>query len=178
MIVRRVLREAPPVEVGTGELAVAEQRLLRSAAIGSCVVVALYDAAICRGGLVHVMLPGKAPSGLGGERTRYAEDGVQGLVERLTPQGERPAAHLVDCIAGGGNVLQRDDDTICDANVASVVDALGRHGIGIVAEDVGGIQRRSLTLELPAGVFTVTVGDGALTRLWNAGTARLDGGRE
>ena len=45
------------VKAGTGE------SVLRSIAIGSCVVVAAYDFNRKTGALAHVMLPGTAPEG-------------------------------------------------------------------------------------------------------------------
>ena len=161
-----------PSDVSTGELRAATDGLLRASAIGSCVAVALYDPVVRIGGLAHVMLPGNAPQKQNIERTRYVDDGIRELVERMADIGARPE-RLDACFAGGGNVLERKDETLCDANVASTIGTLDQLGIALMAGDAGGTQRRSLTIDIDAGRVSITVGDAAPTLLWDFG-ARED----
>ncbi|OGJ94178.1 MAG: hypothetical protein A2487_07680 [Candidatus Raymondbacteria bacterium RifOxyC12_full_50_8] len=50
------------IDVQTGEVGVGTgNTALVSSAIGSCIVIGLYDPVACAGGLAHAMLPGSAP---------------------------------------------------------------------------------------------------------------------
>ncbi len=51
------------VNVSTGEVKVGRKgEILKSTAIGSCVVIAAYDSERNIGIMAHVMLPGRAPT--------------------------------------------------------------------------------------------------------------------
>ena len=112
------------IDVYTGEVkAGGENTILKSNAIGSCVVIAAYDASKKVGALAHVMLPGAAPEGKTFQRTRFAADSIEEMINRMTHLG----AHKDDievCLVGGGNVLEREDDIICQDNIVSVVELL------------------------------------------------------
>jgi chemotaxis protein CheD len=153
------------VDVASGEVHVAKTGVLRANALGSCVAVVLYDHAAGVGGLAHVMLPGRAPHNHAFANTRYAENALRALVRAMISAGAR-TDRLVACIAGGGNVLERENDTLCEANVASVESMLALLDIVAQAKDVGGAERRSLTLELSDGCIWVTTGNGPWQLLW------------
>jgi chemotaxis protein CheD len=153
------------VDVASGEVHVAKTGVLRANALGSCVAVVLYDHAADVGGLAHVMLPGRAPHNHAFANTRYAENALRALVRAMISAGAR-TDRLVACIAGGGNVLERENDTLCEENVASVESVLALLDIVAQAKDVGGTERRSLTLELSAGCIWVTTGNGPSQLLW------------
>ena len=73
---------------------------------------------------------------------------------------------LVACLVGGGNILGRDDDTICEANIASVTRTLEEMQIPIAAREAGGTQRRSISVDVEAAKVFYTVGDSATELLW------------
>ena len=154
-----------PTEVPTGAVLAARSGRLRASAIGSCVVLALVDPVTGLGGLAHLMLPGAAPTRPNTAPFRYAENGVRELAEALSRLGARPD-DLVACIAGGGNVLERPEETLCEMNIQSVERTLAALGIPLVARNVGGVLRRSLTLDVDTGEVILTVGDGGSTLLW------------
>jgi len=154
------------VDVMTGEIAEgAEGCRLHASALGSCIAIATYAPRLRHGVLAHVMLPGQAPTRCPDRHTRYAADAIAAILERMAARGAK-AAELVVCLAGAGNVLNRDDDTICRDNIASVTTLLSAHGIVPVATSLGGNLRRSLTLDLATGRFTVIEGDGPEQELW------------
>jgi chemotaxis protein CheD len=155
----------PTVEVSSGAVGVAARGRLRASAIGSCVGVVLCDPVARVSGLAHVMLPGQAPSSRQTEEARYAEGGIQKLLDAMIALGAR-RRRLVACMAGGGNVLEREDDTLCGANISSVQQTLDSLRIVRVAEDVGGMLRRSLTVDVDSGRVLLTLGDGRYTVLW------------
>lgn len=155
----------PTVEVSSGAIGVAARGRLRASAIGSCVGVVICDPVAGVSGVAHVMLPGQAPSSRQTEEVKYAEGGIQKLLDAMLALGAR-RRRLVACMAGGGNVLERKDDTLCGANISSVRRTLGRLKIVRVAEDVGGTLRRSLTVDVDTGRVLLTRGDGRYTVLW------------
>ena len=74
------------VNVNTGEVKVSKKDvILKSAAIGSCVVIAAYDKKKKVGSLAHIMLPGKAPKS-SEEKTRYAANAIDELIEKIERQ--------------------------------------------------------------------------------------------
>lgn len=162
------------MDVATGELRAARGGVLRASALGSCIAVVLYDPSTGIGGLAHVMLPGAAPPGRRSGRTRYAEQGIEELVAAVAALGARREP-LVACIAGGANVLERASDTVWEANIASVTRTLERLGLALEAGDVGGTERRSVTIDLNTGRVMCAVGDGAPALLGELGGPRCPG---
>ena len=156
---------ADPIEVSTGEVKTSTDGLLRASALGSCVAVAMLDAAASVGGLAHVMLPGASSDGQETEHTKYAHDGIRELADAMVASGARPE-RLVACLVGGGNVLGRDDDTICEANIASVTRTLEEMQIAVAARELGGTERRSVSLDVEAAKIICTVGDSGPKLLW------------
>lgn len=154
--------------VSTGEAVAGRSGMLCASAIGSCIAVALYDPVSRIGGIAHLMLPGSAPQKQNVERTRYVDNGIRELLETMVRSGAR-RERVEACFAGGGNVLEREDETICDANVASTIRTLEQLRIPTKAQDVGGTQRRSMTLDIDAGCVSTTVGDAAPSPLWSFG---------
>jgi chemotaxis protein CheD len=159
------------IELYTGEVKVALEGILQASAVGSCVAVAAYDPEAGIGGMAHVMLPGASPDNREAQRTRYAEDGIEELIRAMTALGAQPE-RLAACIAGGGNILKRDDDSLCEANVSSVTRVLEERGITLHAAEVGGTERRSICLDASSGRIRYTVGDSKPRLLWEPGRAQ------
>ena len=156
------------ISVSSGEVhACRAEGVLRASAIGSCVVVAAYDAGTGAGGMAHVMLPGTSPNGGGTNRTRYAGDAIGEMMRGMTALGAR-ANEIGACLVGGANVLGEGHDTPGPEIVRSLVQLLDSRGIRRVAEDVGGVERRSCTLDVSCGRTAYTVGDSAERVLWQA----------
>ncbi len=159
-----------PKEVGTGEIRTGGAGdLLVASALGSCVAVVAYDPCRSIGGMAHVMLPGRAPESVVG-KFRYAEDAVDELFARLTSLGSLEDA-LSLCIAGGGNVLRRSDDVICEMNIRSVHEIMKRKAIPIMASSVGGFERRRVAFNVGAGCVRCAEGNSAETILWKWSSA-------
>ena len=156
------------IDVHTGEVkAGGKDTILKSNAIGSCVVIAAYDPTKKLGALAHVMLPGAVPEGKTFQRTRYAADAIQEMISRMTHLGANKGDIEV-CLVGGGNVLKKEDDTICQENIASVVELLDEKRIKIGAKAVGGTERRSISLDVKEGTIHYTEGDAKERLLWEA----------
>ena len=156
------------ISVDSGEVAVTKEAVvLRASAIGSCVVVAAYDANAGVGGMAHVMLPGTSPNGGGTNRTRYAGDAFDEMMRDMTALGAATNGMSV-CLVGGGNVLGDGYDSPGPQNVQSLIEILGKKGIVPAAREVGGTLRRSCSLDVSCGRVTYTIGDSAERVLWQA----------
>jgi chemotaxis protein CheD len=153
------------IDVQTGEVkAGGRDTLIESSGIGSCIAAVAYDPVNKVGGIAHVMLPGASPKP-GGERTRYAADGVEELIKLMKGLGAE-TQNLVAFMVGGGNVLNSPDDSICRMNAESVAEVLRKHKVCVAAEAVGGTTRRSVALDVASGEVSYTEGDGAIRSLW------------
>ena len=139
--------------------------ILRSGAIGSCIVIVAYDKLNQTAAMAHIMLPGKAPENREVRKTKYANDAIDELAS-LLKLNRANENDIEVCIAGGANVLKRNDDDIGLDIIQSVVVLLKKRKIKIVAKSLGGTKRRSVSLDVETGCLHFTVGDGAETLLW------------
>ena len=155
------------IDVNTGEVKVAvEKGILRSVGIGSCVVVAAYNLRRKIGGMAHIMLPGNAPQ-QSLEKTKYAFDGIEQLLNQMFEVGANMDETEV-CLVGAGNVLQKEDDTICDANIESVASILKEKNISVMVSALGGTKRKSVFLNVEDGSISYAEGDKKEKILWKA----------
>ncbi len=152
--------------VDSGEVAACKGHgVLQASAIGSCVVVVAYDPDCHVGGMAHVMLAGASrdqdPTG----GTKYAEDAVQEMMQKMANLGSTKA-HLCVCLIGGGNLMGKGHDSPGPETVRSLSEILHRMRIEPVSMEVGGRQRRSCTLDVDRGCVTCKVGDSAERKIW------------
>jgi len=157
------------IDVQIGEVKAGQGKvILNSKAIGSCVAIAAYDRERKTGALAHVMLPGRAPQGKEGEeKTKYAADAIDLIIEEMGKYGSRKE-NIEVVLVGGGNVLNREDDTICKENIESVEGLLNERGLKARAKSVGGTSRRSIYMDVEHGVVSYTKGDDSEMQLWRA----------
>ncbi len=152
-------------------LALKREGTLRASAIGSCVVVAAYDPDSGVGGMAHVMLPG-APCGPRHPRkTIYAEPAVEEMIGRMSALGAEQE-RIRACLVGGGNLLGPGHEAPGVQTVESLRGTLDGRGIPIMAEDVGGTQRRSCMMDVASGRVAYTVGGSEQKELWRSGSGR------
>lgn len=156
------------IDVQVGEvMAVKAEAILKSTAIGSCIAVAGCVPALKAGVLAHIMLPGKAPERENPEnRNRYAVDAIETLITEMEKLGCKQEDIKIT-LAGGANVLNKPDDTLCQENAKTVVDILERKDVSVVARDLHGTQRRSLTLDVGRASVYCSRGGGKMKLLWS-----------
>jgi len=146
------------IDVNTGEVkAAVEKGILRSVGIGSCVVVAAYNLRRKIGVMAHIMLPGIAPQ-QSLEKTKYAFDGIEQLLNQMLEAGANTDETEV-CLVGAGNVLQKEDDTVCEANIKSVKGILKEKNIPVMVSALGGIERKSVFMDIEKGCISYAEGD-------------------
>ena len=157
------------IDVQTGQVEGGHGKVvLRAIALGSCLAIVLYDPARKNGAMAHVMLPGKAPAQTGpAERTKYATDAIDALIEIMTQMGSEKNDFCV-AIIGGANVLKRENDTIARDNVESNLRILKEKKLNVVARHVGGYERSNASIDLEKGIVSYTEGDSVDKELWRA----------
>lgn len=156
-----------PIDVNTGEVRSSNKPgLLRSIAIGSCIAIAGFDPVNKAGVIAHVMLPGKAPQN-SDAKTKYAHDAIVELMRLFSEYGTKEEDIDV-CLVGAGNVLKKEDDSVCQKNITSVTSLLKGRGIVAKAAVLGGTERKSVYMELPSGKIRYTQGNSEKMDLWNA----------
>jgi len=155
------------VDISTGEIKVGGKGImLRSIAIGSCIVIAAYDSKNNIGAMAHIMLPGRAPE-KAQQKTRYAADAIDALVSQMGQLGSKNKDIEV-VLVGGGNIVGRENNTICEDNIKSILELLKKKHLKIKAQAVGGTDRRSVSLDIGQGIVYCAEGNGSETELWRA----------
>ena len=153
------------VYVNTGQVKSGDKNtILNSGAIGSCVVICVYNSLLKTGAMAHIMLPDVAPTGQE-ENTRYASNAILELMELMNKNNSQ-SNKLETCIIGGANVLKRQNDTIGKNNIASVEKLLDEKGIKICVKAVGGYERRTAIFDIENGCINYTEGDSKGKILW------------
>lgn len=151
------LRDPEMIEIGVGEMAAAQYpKYLLTPALGSCIGVALYDAALRQGALAHVMLPAPFESMPHGPSGRFATTAVPELVQMLERMGS-PRRRLSAKIAGGASMFRGDTmlSHVGERNASEVRRQLQLLKIPIIAEDIGEHHARTVELHLDTGLLVV-----------------------
>jgi chemotaxis protein CheD len=143
----------------TGEVKEGDRSIiLKSGAVGSCIVVTAYNKEFMLGAMAHILLPGKAPDKKNIAATKYAQNAVHKLLEIFLDK-RIELNELEVCVAGGANVLNRSNDEICKSNIESVNEILEDTKVKVQACSLGGILRRSVSLDIETGKLYLSVGD-------------------
>lgn len=135
--------------------------------VGSCVVIAIFDAAEQIGALAHVLLPDEAASGsASGHPARFATTAVPLLVNALKARGAN--GPYVAKLAGGAGLFAdvlTSKGRVGERNVIAARAALAAADIPIVAEDVGGGSGRSIVFDVETGKLAVRSAKGDMSVL-------------
>ncbi|MBS5307409.1 chemotaxis protein CheD [Clostridium tertium] len=132
--------------------------------LGSCVGIALYDKEKKIAGLVHIMLPDSTQFKNILNPFKYADLGVQSLLEKMLSLGCRKD-NIVAKIAGGASMFNFPDKKIISdvgkRNSTAVIEAITKLSIPIIGEDIGGNKGRTMILESEDGAVTIkSIGNG------------------
>jgi len=151
----------------TGEIKTGDNNsILKSGAIGSCVVITAFNNYQQIAVMAHIMLPGKAPAKKNIQKTRYVANAISELI--LLYKLDKTKEEKIDvCIAGGANVLQKTDDNVWQNVIDSVEKTLISRNINVVARSLSGTQRRSVSFNVETGKVYCSIGDGAEEYFWN-----------
>ncbi|MGD6807445.1 MAG: chemotaxis protein CheD [Candidatus Bathyarchaeia archaeon] len=135
--------------------------------VGSCVGICLYDSIHRCGGLAHIMLP---HASLGPQEplpSKYADTAVPALIDGIKAL-VGSELRLSAKIAGGANMFANTGANGLDIglkNVKAVREALSKHKIRLIGEDVGGTHGRRITFSLASGITIVRLHNGVTKRI-------------
>ncbi len=141
--------------VGVGDLAVSNNTnvIISTYALGSCVGIVVYDSVAKAGGLIHIMLPDSTLSRDKAEKqpAMFADTGIPLMFRNL--MGLRvERRRLKAFVAGGASVISGSDMfKIGERNIAAVKKIMGTLGIPVVKADVGGVNNRTVHLNVGTG---------------------------
>ena len=158
---------AEVMDVQIGQVKAARGKvILKSSAIGSCIALAACDPLNNTAAMAHIMLPGRAPDNKSStEKTKYAHDAIDAMIDKMAQLGSTNNNVKV-AVLGGANVLQKDDDAICQANIESTLEYLSQNHLEVVATATGGVIRRNVWLDTDSGIISYSEGDGGKKQLW------------
>jgi len=148
------------IKVGIAEMNIAKAPdMIRTAGLGSCVGVVLYDLKREVGGMAHIMLPDSSLArGKSVHLAKYADTAVERLIELLAARGV-PQSALKAKMAGGAQMFrylpQNDLMRIGPRNVEAVKRQLERFRIPLVAEDTGGSNGRTIEFNPKTGILMI-----------------------
>ena len=142
------------LRVRVADYAVAKgDAVISTIGLGSCVAIAIYDAAARVGGLAHVLLPSEGLSRDMGNRAKFPTTAVPLLLDEMRRLGAR--GPFVAKIAGGssmfGALIPEGGINMGERNVAASRRTLEQHGVALTAQDVGGEHGRSVYFHLTDG---------------------------
>lgn len=147
------------VTVGISDIKIAgSPGALVTYALGSCIGICLYDAALKIGGLAHIMLPYLPANGSNRQSLRYADSCLPVMVRRMEEKGCL-RSRLQAKIAGGAKMFSVADDSafgnIGARNISAVKETLGVLNIRILAEDTGLDYGRTVYFYTETGMMVV-----------------------
>lgn len=131
---------------------------LTTLGLGSCVGVAIRDPATKIGGLAHVMLPDSTTISQNSNQAKFADTGIQLLVDQMIKAGAN-RSRLVAKIAGGAQMfaMQNKNDLVQVGrrNVEACKKKLAELKIPILAEDTGLNYGRTVVYYPESGDFVI-----------------------
>lgn len=153
------------IKVGMADLNIARAPgKLTTLGLGSCVGITLYDETKQLGGLVHIMLPSSLEIKKNDNKFKFADTGIDELVNRLIKKGAKKR-NLIAKIAGGSQMFNFNSGNnilkIGERNVIATKEKLSSINIKIRSEDTGGNFGRTIILDpLDGSLFIRTIGHG------------------
>lgn len=145
--------------VGVADMAIARecQGRLVTYALGSCIGLSAWDPLAKVGGMLHYMLPQPAEQAdpKATKPFMYATTGIPLLMRKLVEAGAKQD-RLVVCAAGGAEILEGAASmAIGKRNRTMLRKVAWKMGLTIAAENTGGHQARTMSLDLPSGHVSI-----------------------
>lgn len=137
-----------------GELYFGEGDIAIHTVLGSCVSIAVWHPQWRMGGMCHYMLPAAGSPPAGSRDGRYGDQAMELLVEQMTRRGTRPRDYQAK-LFGAGNMFPElsppSRPGVHYKNAISARHLAQRHGLNVVAEDLGGAFHRRVVFEVANG---------------------------
>jgi chemotaxis protein CheD len=145
------------IVLGVGDFGAANSPgdVVKTYALGSCVAVVILDPKTRTVGMVHVALPESSinPAKVKERPGYFADTGIPALLKAMESRGcQRGGRGMVVKLAGGAKIMDPNDTfNIGKRNVLAAKKILWAHGMGAVAEDVGGNYSRTVSVSVNTG---------------------------
>lgn len=145
--------------IGIGELAVSNvaEDVIATHAVGSCIVVCIYDPVAAVAGMLHFLLPESTinPERAGGNPAVFADTGVPLLFQTAYEHGLVKQRAIVKLVGGAEMPQTPAQFDTGRRNVLAARGLLWRNGLFVAAEDVGGSDARTVHLSVGEGRLQV-----------------------
>lgn len=139
------------VKVLPGEFFVADNDVVLSTVLGSCVAACIWDRSAGIGGMNHFMLPDDGgtfdPAGVAG---RYGGFAMERLINELLKRGARKAFFEAK-VFGGGHVMSNFTVRVGQRNADFVLSFLRTEGIEVAAQDLLDVHARRVAFFAATG---------------------------
>lgn len=147
------------IKVGMADLKICiSPNSITTLGLGSCVGIALRDTSSKIGGLAHVMLPDSSKIQNNSSVPKFADTGIQELVNQMVKAGA-VQSRIVAKIAGGAQMFsfQNKSDLVAigERNVEATKKKLKELDIRILAEDTGENYGRTVEFYPETGEFVI-----------------------
>ena len=152
------------VVVGVGDCQVSKDpgESLVTYALGSCIAIAVHDPITRVAGLLHYLLPDSKidPEKAARNPYMFADTGIPALFHGVYALGAEKRRLRVT-VAGGAQVLESELFQIGKRNQLAMKKILWRAGVLVTNEETGGLNSRTIRLEIESGnVFMKVAGCG------------------
>ena len=138
-----------PTHVVQGQIGVsAEEGVVFTAIIGSCVVVCLYDPVARVGGMAHILFPGG--EAYGQNETRFGHPALSELITQISALGG--AVERLQAKVFGGAKLHDGSRDIGKRNADFAIGYLAQRGILLTQRCVGGDRVRRVCFSTIDGI--------------------------
>lgn len=147
------------IKVGMADLNICSSPdALTTLGLGSCVGVAVYDPAKKIAGLAHVMLPDSTAIKNNTNKAKFADTGIQILIEKMEAIGAA-RSRMVAKLAGGAKMFAFNNTSdlvrIGERNIEASKKKLSELRIPVISEDVGLNYGRTVELYSETGEFLI-----------------------
>jgi chemotaxis protein CheD len=123
-----------------------------STVLGSCVAACLRDPGLDLGGMNHFLLPGDGGADASSpDDMRFGVTSMELLINALLKRGAVRSRLEAKVFGGAAMIGERSEASVGARNAAFVLRFLGREGIPVAAQDLGGTTPRRANYEPATG---------------------------
>jgi len=149
--------------LGIGDIGatVSEGGVIKTMALGSCVAIMILDRKTRCIAMDHIALPDSSvsPDRAKGLPGYFADTGIPALLKEIqhVAGGISRPTDLIVKLAGGANVADPNNTfNIGKRNALAIKKILWQHGMGPIAEDLGGYHSRTVTMVRDSGQIVLS----------------------
>ena len=159
MLISNPIAHHPQLVAGIGQMHVScdPNMMLLASNLGSCLGIAVFDPVKKCGGMVHCLLPfsGKDVAKAHKSPCMYVDTGLMAIIKGVIDLGAEKR-RLVIAVAGGAQL--NDENSVFQIgkkNYTVLRKILWKNNLLIKAEDIGGMQSRTIALHVGTGDILV-----------------------